>query len=114
MVNNVPHPQPLNDPAIMQLSVPPSLGGQTFQSHPVLGPMGPQLGQFGGGTYGGLGAMGTALSSGTMGPSLGMQRDGRGLNVKPSELIVGNQPPPSVIAPPVDPPKAANDHGKVQ
>ncbi|XP_066246762.1 protein LSM14 homolog B isoform X6 [Euwallacea similis] len=40
IVNNVaPHPQPLNDPAIMQLSVPPSLGGQSFQQHPILGHM---------------------------------------------------------------------------
>lgn len=67
--------QPLNDPAIMQLSVPPSLGQQQFQSHPMLGHMGPQLGQFPTG-YTGMGSM-AGLSSGLI-PGMGMPRDPRG------------------------------------
>lgn len=113
VVNNVthPHPQPLNDPAIMQLSVPPSLGGQPFQSHPVLGPMGPQIGQFAG-AYGNIGPLG-GMNAG-MGPSLGMQRDTRGLGTsKPSELIIpGPEPTSSVLSPTVEPPRPSNDHGK--
>ncbi|XP_057663547.1 protein LSM14 homolog B-A isoform X2 [Diorhabda carinulata] len=86
VINNVSHPQPLNDPAIMQLSVPPTLGGQTFQSHPVLGPMGPQMGQFGG-AYGGMGAIGT-IGTGAIGTSLGMQSSSRSLsNSKPTSVL---------------------------
>ncbi|XP_072385626.1 protein LSM14 homolog B isoform X3 [Diabrotica undecimpunctata] len=87
VTNNVSHPQPLNDPAIMQLSVPPSLGGQTFhQTHPVLGAMGPQMGQFPG-AYGGIGTIG-AIGTGAIGTSLGMQRDNRGLNnSKPTSVL---------------------------
>ncbi|KAJ8948820.1 hypothetical protein NQ318_013472 [Aromia moschata] len=111
VVNNVTHPQPLNDPAIMQLSVPPSLGGQPFQSHPVLGPMGPQIGQFAG-AYGSIGTMG-GMAPG-MGPGLGIQRDSRGLGNKPSELIIpGQEPPPSVLSPTVEPPRSSNDHASV-
>ncbi|XP_028147856.1 protein LSM14 homolog B isoform X2 [Diabrotica virgifera virgifera] len=101
VTNNVSHPQPLNDPAIMQLSVPPSLGGQTFhQTHPVLGAMGPQMGQFPG-AYGGIGTIG-AIGTGAIGTSLGMQRDNRGLNnSKPSELILGTSPQSNTVKPPV-------------
>ncbi|KAJ8971330.1 hypothetical protein NQ317_012297 [Molorchus minor] len=112
VVNNVTHPQPLNDPAIMQLSVPPSLGGQAFQGHPVLGPMGQQIGQFGG-AYGSIGAMG-GLAPG-MGPSLGIQRDSRGLNTKPSELLIpGPDPTPSVLSPTVEPSKPSNNHDNLR
>ncbi|XP_044735114.1 protein LSM14 homolog B isoform X5 [Chrysoperla carnea] len=56
-----------NDPAIMQLSVPPSLGPQPYPQpnfgHPVLGHMAPQMGQFQ--PYGGgLGPIGANLPSG--------------------------------------------------
>lgn len=114
VVNNVahPHPQPLNDPAIMQLSVPPTLGGQPFQSHPVLGPMGPQIGQFAG-AYGNIGPLG-GMNAG-MGPGLGIQRDTRGLGgSKPSELIIpGPEPTSSVLSPTVEPPRPSNDHASV-
>ncbi|ENN81458.1 hypothetical protein D910_12697 [Dendroctonus ponderosae] len=47
IMNNVAHAQPLNDPAIMQLSVPPSLGAQQYQQHPILGHMAhPPYGSF--------------------------------------------------------------------
>ncbi|CAH1170306.1 unnamed protein product [Phaedon cochleariae] len=108
VINNVAHPQPLNDPAIMQLSVPPTLGGQTFQAHPVLGPMGPQMGQFGG-AYGAIGAAMGGLGAG-MGPGLGsMQRDSRGMgNSKASELIMGGPAAPGVLSPPIEPPAQVN------
>ncbi|KAJ8919687.1 hypothetical protein NQ315_006215, partial [Exocentrus adspersus] len=106
VVNNVthPHPQPLNDPAIMQLSVPASLGGQPFQNHPVLGPMAPQMGQFAG-AYGNIGPLG----------GMGMQGQSRGLgNSKPSELIIpGPEPTPSVLSPAVEPSRRSNDHASV-
>ncbi|XP_060521181.1 LOW QUALITY PROTEIN: protein LSM14 homolog B-A [Cylas formicarius] len=95
VVNNVSHPQPLNDPAIMQLSIPPSLGTQQFQQHPVLGHVGAPIGQFGNsytmGSMGGLGAAGlrTSGSASTSGS-------------KPSELIIMPQGgPPEVVAPPL-------------
>lgn len=117
VINNVTHPQPLNDPAIMQLSVPPTLGGQTFQSHPVLGPMGPQMGQFAG-AYGGMGAIGT-IGAGAIGTSLGMQSSSRSLsNSKPSELILGsssqsNTVKPFVISPTSIEPIQTNSHASV-
>lgn len=110
VVNNVT--QPLNDPAIMQLSVPPSLGAQPFQTHPVLGSMGPQISQFAG-AYGGMGAIG-GLNPG-IGPSLGIQRDSRVLSTtKPSELIIpGPEPTPSVLSPTVEPSRPSKDHASV-
>lgn len=103
VVNNVAHPQPLNDPAIMQLSVPPSLGGQPFQTHPVLGPMGPQMGQFGA-AYGAMGPLG--------GLAPGVGRDSRA--GKPGDLVMGAQEAPqSVMSPAVEPPRPANSHGNV-
>ncbi|KAG5892899.1 hypothetical protein JTB14_006217 [Gonioctena quinquepunctata] len=108
VITNVTHPQPLNDPAIMQLSVPPSLGGQPFQGHPVLGPMAPQMSQFAG-AYAGMGAMG-GLGSTALGGLPGSARMGSG--GKPSELILG--PPPqtaaSVLLPPSDAAQAVNSH----
>lgn len=64
--------QPLNDPAIMQLSVPPSLSQQSYQAnHPVLGPMNPQMNQFAPGY--GMGPMG-GIASG-LAPGMGMARE---------------------------------------
>ncbi|XP_074028128.1 LSM14 family protein trailer hitch isoform X2 [Leptinotarsa decemlineata] len=108
VIGNIAHPQPLNDPAIMQLSVPPSLGNQPFQGHPVLGPMAPQMGQFAATSYGGMGAV-----MGSLGTAMGgMQRNSRGLGgSKPSELIVGPGPqPPTVLSPPIEPPQTAVNH----
>ncbi|KAI4471798.1 scd6 protein-related [Holotrichia oblita] len=105
VVNNV---QTLpNDPAIMQLTVPPSLGPQQFQAqafqHPVLGHMGPQMGQFGAGYSMGLGA--------GMAPGMSMSRDPRMPTSKPSELIAPSLVPPTDLSPAVEPPRP-NDHGK--
>lgn len=106
VVNNV---QTLpNDPAIMQLTVPPSLGPQQFQAqgfqHPVLGHMGPQMGQFGAGYGMGLG---TGLA-----PGMGMARDPRMPPAsKPSELIAPGLVPPTDLSQAVEPPRP-NDHGK--
>lgn len=105
VVNNV---QTLpNDPAIMQLTVPPSLGPQQFQAqafqHPVLGHMGPQLGQFGAGYSMGLG--------GGLAPGMSMSRDPRMPTGKPSELIAPSLVPPTDLSPAVEPPRP-NDHGK--
>ncbi|XP_044735111.1 protein LSM14 homolog B-A isoform X2 [Chrysoperla carnea] len=81
-----------NDPAIMQLSVPPSLGPQPYPQpnfgHPVLGHMAPQMGQFQ--PYGGgLGPIGANLPSG-LAPGMGMQRGVPKQQPVPSELIGGN------------------------
>lgn len=117
------HSQPLNDPAIMQLSVPPSLGQQNFQTHPVLGAMGgPQMNQFGG--YGTMAGTMGGISTGVSGPTgIGMHGRDRSMSggaastSKPSELInLGGPPtaPSSVLASTVEPigGVAVNDHGK--
>lgn len=91
----------------MQLSVPPSLGGQnSFQSHPVLGTMGPPLGQFTAGAYGSIGAMGginpvTVQRGSNMGSS------------KPSELIIGGPAPAPSVLSPTEPLRPVNDHGNL-
>ncbi|KAF5288183.1 hypothetical protein FQA39_LY03951 [Lamprigera yunnana] len=89
-----------NDPAIMQLSVPPSLGQQQFQAqgylHPVLGPMGP-MGQFNA-TYGGAGP-----SSG-LAPGMGLNQGPRNMPTKqPSELIMSGSVPIPDLSPAVEP-----------
>lgn len=76
-----------NDPAIVQLTVQPSMGQQSYQppqpsyGHPMMGQMGPMGGQYGA-PYG--------MGMGTMGPVMGMPaatRDPRGaLNKQPSVL----------------------------
>ncbi|KAK9881509.1 hypothetical protein WA026_016389 [Henosepilachna vigintioctopunctata] len=68
VLNNVP-PQTLNDPAIMQLSVPPSLSHQQFGGHPVIGhvPV-PSMGQYGGG----FGAMAMAGMPSGLAPGMGI------------------------------------------
>lgn len=97
----------------MQLSVPPSLGNQAFQTHPVLGPMGPQMGQFAGG-FGNIGTIGNLNAA--VGTSLGVQRDSRSMSgSKPSELIMGGSTPaPSVLSPTVEPIRPVNDHGNLK
>ncbi|XP_064215992.1 protein LSM14 homolog B isoform X2 [Tribolium castaneum] len=109
VVNNVA--QPLNDPAIMQLSVPPTLGQQQFQNHPMMGhPLGPQMGQFASG-YGAMGSM-AGLSSGMV-PGMGMSRDPRGLaGNKPNDLIIPGTEQPQVLSPAVEPPRPS-DHGSL-
>lgn len=92
VVNNV-GPLP-NDPAIVQLSVPGTLGSSTYHqtpgfSHPVLGPMGPGLTQYP--TYGAMGAM-TGLPS-AVAPGLSLHRDPRTLTKQPSELVTPIQVP---------------------
>ncbi|KAF7282728.1 hypothetical protein GWI33_002119 [Rhynchophorus ferrugineus] len=82
IVNSVPHTQPLNDPAIMQLSVPPSLGPQQFQQHPILGHMTHA-------PYSTFMPMGGLAGSGTSGlPATGMNRAGLAPGSKPN-LIGG-------------------------
>lgn len=105
-----------NDPAIMQLSVPPSLGQQSYQpqgfSHPVLGPMGPQMGQYNN-PYGGLGNMG-GLPSG-MAPGMNV-RDMRNVSKQQSSELLNNVlsgplPQPDISA--TNQPNRANDNGKL-
>ncbi|XP_076263389.1 LSM14 family protein trailer hitch isoform X3 [Rhynchophorus ferrugineus] len=115
IVNSVPHTQPLNDPAIMQLSVPPSLGPQQFQQHPILGHMTHA-------PYSTFMPMGGLAGSGTSGlPATGMNRAGLAPGSKPSELIIPHGAPPDVgVAPssilspplptPVGEPPRPNDH----
>ncbi|KAL3285232.1 hypothetical protein HHI36_019344 [Cryptolaemus montrouzieri] len=81
VLNNVP-PQTLNDPAIMQLSVPPTLGHQQFGGHPVVGhvPV-PAMGQYGA-AFGGMGMGG--MPSG-LAPGMGMPN--RGLASKPNVFL---------------------------
>ncbi|CAH1130005.1 unnamed protein product [Ceutorhynchus assimilis] len=69
VVNSVPHPQPLNDPAIMQLSVPPTLGGQQYQQHPILGHMGHN-------PYGSFMPLGGLTASASTGLQTGISRAG--------------------------------------
>lgn len=120
IVNNDTHPQPLNDPAIMQLSVPPTLGAQNFQNHPVLGAMGPQMNQFGG-----YSNMADAMGMGCLNTAVGGVGGGRDRNMsgiatgtsKPSELITIGGPTTassSVLSSNVEPigGVAINDHGK--
>lgn len=87
VVNSVPSLP--NDPAIMQLSVPPSLGQQTYQpqgfSHPVLGPMGPQMGQYNT-PYGALGSLGGLPNA--MAPGIGMNRDMRTVSKQQSTSVL--------------------------
>ncbi|XP_012231637.1 protein LSM14 homolog B isoform X2 [Linepithema humile] len=75
-----------NDPAIVQMTVQPSMGQQSYQpqpyqAHPMMGQMGPMGGQYGA-PYG--------MGMGAMGPVMGMPaatRDPRGaLNKQPSVL----------------------------
>ncbi|KAK7873781.1 hypothetical protein R5R35_005770 [Gryllus longicercus] len=91
VVNNV-GPLP-NDPAIVQLSVPPSgLASSAYPtqgfSHPVLGHMGPGLTQYP--AYGGMGAM-TGLPS-AVAPGMSLHRDPHSLP-KQSELVMPVQVP---------------------
>ncbi|XP_044746066.1 protein LSM14 homolog B-B isoform X2 [Coccinella septempunctata] len=99
VLNSVP-PQALNDPAIMQLSVPPSLGHQQFGGHSVVGHISvPTMAQYGG-AFGGMG-MG-AMPSG-LAPGMGVPN--RGLSSKQSELIMPGSTTETVnvISPHVEP-----------
>lgn len=98
----------------MQLSVPPSLGQHQFQpqgfSHPVLGAMTGQMGQFNPG-YSGMGNMGNNLA-----PGMGMERPGgadprMGSN-KPSELLMPGAVPPPDLSPALEPRRSTED-GKI-
>ncbi|XP_045464028.1 protein LSM14 homolog B-A isoform X6 [Harmonia axyridis] len=81
VLNSVP-PQALNDPAIMQLSVPPSLGHQQFGGHPVVGHMSvPSMAQYGG-AFGGMG-IGTMPSG--LAPGMGVPN--RGLSSKQNAFL---------------------------
>ncbi|XP_011252656.1 protein LSM14 homolog A isoform X1 [Camponotus floridanus] len=75
-----------NDPAIVQMTVQPSMGQQSYQpqpsyAHPMMGQMGPMGGQYGA-PYG--------MGMGTMGPVMGMQtaaRDPRGTINKQQSVL---------------------------
>ncbi|KAL2718745.1 protein LSM14 A-like isoform X1 [Vespula squamosa] len=93
-VNSIP-----NDPAIVQMTVQPSMGQQSYQpqptyAHPMMGQMGPMGGQYGT-PYG--------MTMGAMGPVMGMPttaRDPRGpLNKQPSELSLGPAEPNAISIP---------------
>lgn len=107
VVNNVSLP---NDPAIMQLSMPPSLGQQPFpqQGFQHISQIGAQIGQFG---YGPMGAIGGAVGGSGLAPGMGMNRDPRGLS-KPSELLLPTPVPPPDLSPAVEQP-LSGDNGKV-
>uniref|UniRef100_A0AAR5QJU4 DFDF domain-containing protein n=1 Tax=Dendroctonus ponderosae TaxID=77166 RepID=A0AAR5QJU4_DENPD len=104
IMNNVAHAQPLNDPAIMQLSVPPSLGAQQYQQHPILGHMAHP-------PYGSFLPMG-GLSSNAGAP--GMQAAGinRGATAVGSSKPIG--PPSSILSPPPvgEQPPRSNEHSE--
>lgn len=108
VVNNVPTLP--NDPAIMQLSVPPSLGQQPFaqQGFQHIGHIGAQMGQYVG--YGGLGAMGAV--GGNLAPGMGLNRDPRNMS-KPSELMLPTPVPPPDLSPAVEP-TCSTDNGKLE
>ncbi|CAK9816713.1 Protein LSM14 homolog B-B [Anthophora plagiata] len=85
-----------NDPAIVQMTVQPSMSQQSYQpqpsyAHPMMGPMGGQYGT----PYG--------MTMGTMGPVMGMPtsaRDPRGpMNKQPSELSLGSAEPSAISIP---------------
>ncbi|XP_015174019.1 PREDICTED: protein LSM14 homolog B-A isoform X1 [Polistes dominula] len=93
-VNSIP-----NDPAIVQMTVQPSMGQQSYQpqptyAHPMMSQMGPMGGQYGT-PYG--------MTMGAMGPVMGMPttaRDPRGpLNKQPSELSLGPAEPNAISIP---------------
>ncbi|XP_020286424.1 protein LSM14 homolog A-A isoform X2 [Pseudomyrmex gracilis] len=88
-----------NDPAIVQMTVQPSMNQQSYQpqpsyAHPMMGQMGPMGGQYGA-PYG--------MGMGTMGPVMGMPtttRDPRGaMNKQPSELSLGSAEPNAMNIP---------------
>ncbi|CAL1676222.1 unnamed protein product [Lasius platythorax] len=88
-----------NDPAIVQMTVQPSMGQQSYQpqpsyAHPMMGQMGPMGGQYGA-PYG--------MGMGAMGPVMGMPtaaRDPRGtINKQPSELSLGSAEPNAISIP---------------
>ncbi|XP_077273069.1 LSM14 family protein trailer hitch isoform X2 [Temnothorax americanus] len=88
-----------NDPAIVQMTVQPSMGQQSYQpqpsyAHPMMGQMGPMGGQYGA-PYG--------MGMGAMGPVMGMPtaaRDPRGpMNKQPSELSLGSAAPNAISVP---------------
>ncbi|CAH1130004.1 unnamed protein product [Ceutorhynchus assimilis] len=113
VVNSVPHPQPLNDPAIMQLSVPPTLGGQQYQQHPILGHMGHN-------PYGSFMPLGGLTASASTGLQTGISRAGStsGGASKPSELIISplgapidvGVVAPAILSPPPGEPPRPNEH----
>lgn len=90
-----------NDPAIMQMSMPPSMGQQPFpqQGFHQMG----QMGQFG---YGPMGAIGGAMGG------MGMNQNARGLS-KPSELLLPTPVPPPDLSSAVEQPRSG-DNGKVK
>ncbi|RLU18589.1 hypothetical protein DMN91_008946 [Ooceraea biroi] len=88
-----------NDPAIVQMTVQPSMGQQSYQpqpnyAHPMMGQMGPMGGQYGP-PYG--------MGIGAIGPVMGMPtaaRDPRGaINKQPSELSLGSAEPNAISIP---------------
>ncbi|XP_011152846.1 protein LSM14 homolog A isoform X1 [Harpegnathos saltator] len=88
-----------NDPAIVQMTVQPTMGQQSYQpqpsyAHPMMGQMGPMGGQYGA-PYG--------MGMGAMGPVMGMPtaaRDPRGaMNKQPSELSLGSAEPNAISIP---------------
>lgn len=124
VVNNnvIPH-----DPAIMQLSVPPSLGPQQYQApgfgHPVLGHMAPQMSQFQPYGGGGLGPIGGNLGGSGLAPGMGMPRSvpKQQSSSVPSELVGGNtgtstlggNPPGATELPNIDQGVRSNDSGNL-
>ncbi|XP_051176193.1 protein LSM14 homolog B isoform X1 [Leptopilina boulardi] len=86
-----------NDPAIVQMTVPSTMGQQSYQpqpgyGHPMMGQMGPMTGQYGT-PYG--------MPMGSMGPVMGMPtRDLRApMNKQPSELGLGPADPNAISIP---------------
>lgn len=97
VVNNVSSMP--NDPAIVQMTMQPSMGQQSYQpqpsyTHPMMGQLGPMAGQYGT-PYG--------MTMGAMGPVMGMPnaaRDPRGpINKQSSELSLGSAEPNAISIP---------------
>lgn len=91
IINSVPYP---HDPAIMQLSVPPSLSQKPFQAagfSQSLGHMGPHMAQFPPTAYGGMNTMPACLAPGMS--TLGREPSGF---PKPSELTMPGPIPPDL------------------
>ncbi|XP_015587646.1 protein LSM14 homolog B isoform X1 [Cephus cinctus] len=87
-----------NDPAIVQMTVQPTMGQQSYQpqpgyGHPMMGQMGPMGGQYGA-PYGMMGAMGPVMGMPTA------ARDPHGpMNKQPSELGLGPAEPNAISIP---------------
>lgn len=102
IIGGVPYP---HDPAIMQLSAPPSLNHKHFQTGGFSQSMGPHMAHFPPTGYGGMSAMPTCIAPGMS--ALGREPGGF---PKPSELSMPGPIPPPDLSPAVEQPRSG-EHG---